>query len=146
MGTYRGMLWHQMSIKQIYIDWKLEVLGCGCHRRITRRPAAYLSFGVKQSLYRCGQAQRVPGVWGSQISRQSPHESGEVVSQAAWKDYVKLWKIPLTPSGIEPATFRLVAQCLNHLRHRVPHLAAPKYSMRFRSIISQMSDISRLEH
>jgi hypothetical protein len=101
---------------------------------------------VKQTLYRPRQALRVPGGWGSQISRQLAHEGGRVVSPmhqlpltpqeiflvlisvAGWVDprvMVRpeiLWKIPVTPLGIKPVTFRIVVQCLNELCYHVPLL------------------------
>ena len=97
---------------------------------------------VKQSHYRPGQALRVPGGRGSQISRQSAHEGSKFVSPTH-RPPLPPGNVPsihfcyrlsqpqgssaagriMSPSGIEPATFRLVQQCLNQLRHRVPPYA-----------------------
>jgi len=85
---------------------------------------------VKQSHYRPGQALRFPGCRWSQISKKSAHEGGKVVSPThrpplppgnipgtthfCYRGWVNprvtvrpeglcQWKIPLTPSRIEPA-------------------------------------------
>jgi len=118
-----------------------------------KRLLSKVKINIKQSHYRTGQPLRVPGGWGSQISRQSAHEGGKVVSPThrpllpppppprniPGTYFFRGWVNPrvivrpegLTPSGIEHATFRFVAQCRNQLPHRVPkRLLSKKYISR----------------
>jgi hypothetical protein len=118
---------------------------------------------IKLSHYRPGQDHRVPGGWGVQISRHSANEGGKVVSPThrppilppskyPWYSFLLegestpgslvrpeglyQWKIAVTPSEIEPATFRLVAQCLNRLRHRVPQTHQVHDSKKIKQVLA----------
>jgi hypothetical protein len=99
---------------------------------------------VKVSLYKLTASRWVQGGGGTQISRQSAHEAGSVSPKhqpslppgnipvthfcqrlsrpqdIVWPERLWQWKIPVTPSGIEPASFWIVALCLIQLLHRMP--------------------------
>ena len=105
---------------------------------------------IKQSHHRPGQALRVPGSWGSQISRQSAHKSSKVVSPMhrpplppgsipgshfCWglcrpqgqSTVGRIMSMKNSKEKIEPATFRLIAQCFNELRYGGSHAIKYKY-------------------
>ena len=108
---------------------------------IMKCPRKYM-LKVKQSLNMPGQALRVTGSWGSQISRKSAYDGGKVInpthrpplSPRKYSCYSFLLEAESTPGTWwgrkdyvmekfqwhhRETTFRLVSQCLQQLRYRV---------------------------
>ena len=61
----------------MYVKWPLKLLG----QENSLSSSRIRGVKVKQSLYRSGQTLKVPEGRTSQISRQSAHDSGKVVSR-----------------------------------------------------------------
>jgi len=69
------------------------------------RPRIFLTFGTRPYAPTAFTPGEIPGTYFQGLSRP----------QGTWFRRGEPWKkSPVTPPGIDPGTFRIVAQCLNH--------------------------------
>jgi hypothetical protein len=93
--------WHLLQFNKITIPFILRLYYVLSNLNDVIK-VQWWSKKVKQSHYRPGQALRVPGSWGSQISRQSANEGGKVVSPTH--------RLPLPPRKYSWYSFPLEAE------------------------------------
>jgi len=99
-------------------------------------------------MHRPGQTLKVPGGWGtvvkfSILSTGRLHPWHSCLLDAEWTpgpEELCQWKIQMTPSEIEPATFLRLAQCLKQLNRHVPPYC---YSFHLYSVLKD-AESSRL--
>jgi len=162
-GTCRGHLWEKnhskiVCIKLVHLPLPLIALneGTTCEYR-TGKTVDWSGRGETSGFRRLGRTLRLQKVEIPRVSVRSAHECGKVVSPThqpslpprrpvEWTprpEWLSQWKISMTPSGIKPATFRLVVQCINQLRQSVPKVLSLHLPGRNRENHAKQSQINR---